>query len=43
MRKIWAAMLRLDDHWVSDAIGAVGLFATLVVVMFFTLGFGGVQ
>ena len=43
MRKIWAAMMRLDDHWIGDAIGAVSLFAILGMLMFATLGFGGAQ
>ncbi len=43
MRKIWAAMQRLDDHWIGDAIGTVGLFAMLVMGLFGILAFGGAQ
>lgn len=43
MRKIWAAILRLDDHWIGDAIGAASLFVILGMLMFAALGFGGVQ
>ena len=43
MRRIFAALARLDDHWIGDAIGVLSLFATLGVLMFATLGFGGFE
>lgn len=43
MRKIWAAVLRLDDHWIGDAIGVASLFAIFGMLAFAILGFGGLE
>lgn len=34
MRKVWAAMARLDGTWLGDAIAVLCLFAIPVLVMF---------
>lgn len=41
MRKIWAAVRRLDDHPVGDAIGVACLFGLLFLGLFADLVFGG--
>ncbi len=43
MRRLFAAMARLDDHWIGDAIGVFCLFAMLIMGLFANLGLGGVQ
>ena len=43
IRKIAAAMARLDDHWIGDAIGVASLFAMLSMGLFGILAFGGAQ
>lgn len=34
MRKFLAACRRLDDHWIGDLIGLVGLFAIVPLILF---------
>jgi hypothetical protein len=40
MRRVWAAMARLDGSWLGDVIGVLCLFAIPVLVMFAGLVFG---
>jgi hypothetical protein len=43
MRKLWAALRRLDDHPIGDAIGVICLFGILYLCLFAELVFGAGQ
>jgi hypothetical protein len=40
MARLFGALARLDDHWIGDAIGCVGLFAVLFGGLFLGCGMG---
>lgn len=43
MRRLIAAMSRLEDSWLGDLIGVLCLFAMLVLCQYAQLVFGGEQ
>lgn len=40
LRAIWRGMVALDDHWIGDVIGAIGLIVILYLscIAFYVFG-----
>ena len=41
LRAIWRGMVALDDHWIGDVIGGIGLIVIFYLICVAIYGFGG--